>query len=97
MATGKTIALTIYTFVVKEMFLLSNMLSRFVIAYLPRSKHLLILWMWSLSTEILEPKKIKSITFSIVSPSICHDVMGSDAPINAKNEIKDRGDGVDVF
>ena len=95
--TGKTIALTIYTFVVKEMFLLSNMLSRFVIAYLPRSKHLLILWMWSLSTEILEPKKIKSITFSIVSPSICHDVMGSDAPINAKNEIKDRGDGVDVF
>ena len=79
------------------MFLLSNMLSRFVIAYLPRSKHLLILWVWSLSTEILKPKKIKSITVSIVSPSICHDVMGSDAAISAKNEIKDRGDGVDVF
>ena len=55
--------------------------SRFVIAFLPRNKHLLISWLQSLSTVILEPKKIKSVTVSIVSPSICHEVMGSDAMI----------------
>ena len=65
MASGKTIALTIWTFVSKVMSLLSNTLSRFVIAFLPRSKHLLILWLQSLSTVILEPKKIKSVTVSI--------------------------------
>ena len=97
MTIGKIIALTRWTFVGKVTSLLFNMMSKLVIAFLLRNKHLLISWLQSLSTEILEPKKIKSITFSIVSPSICHDVMGSDAPINAKNEIKDRGDGVDVF
>ena len=61
--------------------LLFNMLFRFVIAFLPRSKHLLILWLPSSSTVILEPKKIKSVTVSIVSPSICHEVMGLDATI----------------
>ena len=63
------------------MFLLFNMLSRFVIPFLPRSKHLLILWLQSPSTVILEPKKIKSVTVSIVSPSVCHEVMGLDAMI----------------
>ena len=57
------------------------MLSRFVIAFLPRSRHLLILWLHSLSAVILEPKKIKSLNISIVSPSICHEVMGPDAMI----------------
>ena len=61
--------------------LLFNMLSRFVIAFLPRSNHLLISWLQSLSSVILEPKKIKSITVSIVSPSICYEVMGPDAMI----------------
>ena len=79
--TGKTIALTICTFVGKVMSLLFNMLSRFVTAFLPRSEHLLILWQQSPSTVILEPKKIKSVTVSIVSPSICHEVMGPDAMI----------------
>ena len=65
MTTGKIIALTIWTFVSKMMSLLFNMLSRFVIAFLPRSKRLLIPWPQSLSTVILEPKKIKSITVSI--------------------------------
>ena len=74
--TGKTIALTIQTFVGKVMSLLFNMLSRFVIAFLPRSKCLLISWLQSPSTVILEPKKIKSVTVSIVSPSICHEMMG---------------------
>ena len=83
MTTGKTIALTIWTFVSKMMSLLFNMLSRFVIAYLPRSKHLLILWLKSLSAVILEPKKIKSVTASTYSPSICHEVMGPDAMILA--------------
>ena len=69
--TGKTIALTRWTFVGKEMSLLFNTLSRFVIAFLPRSKHLLISWLQSLSAVILEPKKIKSVTVSIVSPSVC--------------------------
>ena len=76
--TGKTTALTIQTFVGKEMSLLFNMLSRLVIAYLPRSKSLLISWLQSPSAVILEPKIIKSVT---VSPSICHEVMGPDAMI----------------
>ena len=72
----KTIALTIQTFVGKVMSLLFNMLSRFVIAYFTRSKHLLISWQQSPSAVILEPRKIKSVPVSIVSPSICHEVMG---------------------
>ena len=75
MTTGKTIALTIQTFVSKVISLLFNMISRFVIASLPRSKHLLMSWLQSPSAVILEPKKIKSVTVSIVSPSICHEVM----------------------
>ena len=81
MATGKTIALTAQTFVSKVMSLLFNMLSRFVIAFLPRSKRLLISWLQSPSAVILEPKKITSITVSTVSPSICYEVMESDAMI----------------
>ena len=81
MTTGKTIALTIRTFVGKVMPLLFNMLSRLVIAFLPRSKHLLISWLQSPSAVILEPKKKKSVTVPIVSPPICHEVMGSDAMI----------------
>ena len=79
--TGKTVALTRWTFVGKVMSLIFNMLSRFVIAFLPRSKHLLISWLQSPSAVILEPKKIKSVTVSTVSPSICHKVMGLDAMI----------------
>ena len=79
MTTGKTITLTRWTFVGKVMSLLFNILSRLVIAFLPRSKRLLISWLQSLSTVILEPKKIKSVTVSTVSPSICHEVMGPDA------------------
>ena len=78
MTTGKTIALTIHTFVSKVMSLLFNTLSRFVIAFLPRGKCVLIPWSQSPSAVILEPKKIKSSTFS---PSICHEVMGPDAMI----------------
>ena len=81
MTTGKTIALTRQTFVGKVMSLLFNMLSRLVIAFLPRSKCLLISWLQSPSAVILVPKKIKSLTVSIVSPSICHEVMGPDAMI----------------
>ena len=81
MTTGKTIALTTGTFVGKVMSLLFNMLSRLVITFLPRSKHLLISWLQSPSAVILEPKKIKCDTVSIVSPSICHEVMGLDARI----------------
>ena len=81
MTTGKTIALTRRTFVGKVMSLLFNMLSKLVIAFLPRSKRLLISWWQSPSAMILEPKKIKSATVSIVSPSICHEVMGPDAVI----------------
>ena len=77
--TGKTIALTRWTFVGKVM--LFNMLSRLVITFLPRSKHLFILWLQSPSAVILEPKTIKSTTVSTVSPSICHEVMGPDAII----------------
>ena len=79
--TGKTRALTTWTFVSKVMSLLFNTLSRFVMTCLPRSKHLLISWLQSLSAVILEPKKIKSVTVSIVSPSICHEAMGPDAMI----------------
>ena len=74
--TGKTIAMTIQTFVGKVMSLFFNMLSRLVISFLPRSKRLLISWLQSPSAVILEPRKIKSATVSIVSPSICHEVMG---------------------
>ena len=77
----KPIALTRWTFVGKVMSLLFNMLSRLVIAFLPRSKHLLISWLQSPSAVIFEPKKIKFLTISIVSPSICHEVMGPDAII----------------
>ena len=83
MTTGKTIALTIQTFVSKVKSLHFNTLSRLVIDFLPRSKHLLILWLRSLSTEILQPKKIKFLTVSIVYLSICHEVMGLDAMILA--------------
>ena len=76
MTTGKTIALTRWTFVGKVMSLLFNMLSRLVIAFLPRSKHLLISSLQLPSAVVLEPKKIKSLTGSIISPSICHEVMG---------------------
>ena len=79
--TGKTIALTRWTFVSKVMSLLFNILSSLVIAFLPRSKCLLISWLQSPSAVILEPKKIKSVTVSIVSPSICHEVMGPDNKI----------------
>ena len=79
MTTGKTIALNRWTFVGKVMSLLFNMLSRLVITFLPRSKCLLISWKQSPSAVILEPKKIKSLTVSILSPSICHEVMGPDA------------------
>ena len=79
--TGKTIALTRWTFVGKVMSLLFNMLSRLFIAFLTRNKHLLISWLQSPSAVILEPKKIKYVTVSIVSPSICHEVMGLDAMI----------------
>ena len=81
MTTGKTIALTRRTFVGKVMSLLFNMLSRFVKAFLSKSRHLLIAWLQSLPAVILEPKKIKSLTVSTVSPPICHDVMGPDAVI----------------
>ena len=79
MTTGKTIALTRWTFVGKVMSLLFNMLSRFVMTFLPQSKHLLISWLQSPSAMILEHKKIESVIASIVSPSICHEVMGLDA------------------
>ena len=79
--TGKTIALTRWTFVSKVMSLLFNTLSRLVIVFLPRSKCLLISWLQSPPAVILEPNKIKSVTVSIVSPSICHEVMGTDAMI----------------
>ena len=77
MTTGKTIALTRLTFVDKVMPLLFNMLSRLVITFLPRNKHLLISCLQSPSAVILEPQKLKLATVSTVSPSICHEVMGS--------------------
>ena len=81
MTTGKTIALTRQIFIGKVMSLLFNMLSRLVITFLPRSKSSLISWLHSPSAVILEPQKIKSVTVSIVSPSICHEMMGPDAMI----------------
>ena len=81
MTTGKIIVLIIWTFVGKVLSLLFNYLSRFVIAFLPRSKHLIISWLQSPSAVILEPKKIKSVTVSNFSPSIYHLVMGLDAMI----------------
>ena len=79
MTTGKTIVFTRFTFVGKVMSLLFNMLSRLVIAFLPRSKCLLISWLKSSSAMTLEPKKIKSVTVSTVFPSIYHEVIGYDA------------------
>ena len=81
MTTGKAIAWTRQTFVGRVMSLLLNMLSRLVITFLPRNKHLLISWLQSPSAVILEPRKIKSDTVSFVSPSISHEVMGLDAMI----------------
>ena len=81
MTTGKTIALTRWTFVSKGMSLLFNMLSRLVITFLPRSKHLLSSWLQSPSEVILEPPKINSLSVSIVSASICCELMGLDAMI----------------
>ena len=81
MTTGQTIALTLQTFVGKVMTLLFNMLLRLVITFLRRSKQLLIFWLQSPSAVILEHKKIKSVTVSVVSPSICHEVMGPDTMI----------------
>ena len=81
MTTGKNIALTRWTFVGKAISLLFNMLFRFVIAFLPRCKHLLTSWMQSPSIVILEPMKIKSVTVSIISPSICYEMMGPEAMI----------------
>ena len=83
MTTGKTAALTIWTFVGKMTSLLFNTLSRFVIAFLPRNNCLLISWFQSPSSVILEPKKRKSVTASTFSISICHEVMGLDAMILA--------------
>ena len=79
--TGKTIALTRWSFVGKVMSLFFNMLSRLIIAFLPRNQCLIISWLQSPSAVILEPKKIKSVTVSIVSPTICHEVIGLDAMI----------------
>ena len=81
MDTTEQLSITIWTFASKVMSLIFNTLSRFVIAFLPRSKHLLILWLQSLSAVILEPKKIISVTISTFSQHICHEVMGSDAMI----------------
>ena len=82
MTTGKTIALTIWTFDSKVTAVLFNILfNSFVIVVLPRSKHLLISWLKSPSEVVLEPKKIKSVTIPIVSPSICHEEMGIDTMI----------------
>ena len=81
MTNGKTIVLTKWTFVGKAISLLFNMLSRLVKAFLSRSKHLLISWLWSPSAVILEPPEIKSVTVSIVSPYVCHEVMGWDAMV----------------
>ena len=87
MTTGKTIALTRWTFVGKVMSLLFNMLSRLVIIFLPRSKHPLISWLQSPSAVILEPRKIKSATVSTVSPSICHEVMGLQTRIRSPDQV----------
>ena len=85
MTTGKTIALTRWTFVGKVMSLLFNMLSRLIITFLPRSKRLLTSWLQSPSAMILEPPKIKSDPVSTVSPSICYEMMGPDANLSFLN------------
>ena len=84
LTTGKTTAWTTQTFSSIVMSLLFNTLSSLVIAFLPRSKRLLISWLQSSSSMILEPKKIKSATVSTVSPSICHEVMGLDVFLNVE-------------
>ena len=81
MTTGKTVALTRWSFISKVMALLFDMLSRLVITFLPRSKRLLISWLQSPSAVILEPQEIKSDTVSTVFPFISHEVMGPDATI----------------
>ena len=81
MTSEKTIAFTLWTFMAKVISLLFNMLSRLVITFLPRSECLLISWLQSPSAVILKAKKTKSLTVSIVSPSVCHEVMGWDAMI----------------
>ena len=81
MTTGKTIALIRWTLAGKVMSLLFKMPSRFVIAFLPGNNHLLISWLQLPSAVILEPPKVKSLTVSIFSPSICHELMGPDAMI----------------
>jgi hypothetical protein len=81
MTTGKTIALTRWTFVSRLMSLLFNMLSRFIITFLQRNKHLLISWLQSLSAVILETKKITSVSVSVISPPTCHEVLGLDTMI----------------
>ena len=86
MTIGKTIALTRWTFVGQVLSLPFNMPSRLVLALLPRSKRLLVSWLQSPSAVILEPPKTKSLTVSIFSPSICHEVMGPDAMILVTEE-----------
>ena len=81
MTIGNTIALTKWNFVGKVISLLFNMLSRLIIAFLPRLKHLLISWLQSPSAVILEPKKLESVIVSIISPSVCHEVMRPDTMI----------------
>ena len=81
MTTGKTIALTRWTFVDKAMSQIFNMVSRLIVTFIPRSKRLLISWVQSPSAVILELQKLNAVTVSIVSPSICHEVMGPDAMI----------------
>ena len=93
MTTGKTIALTLHTHVGKVMSLLFHMLSRLVMVFLPRGKHLLISWLQSTCSLILEPKKIKSVTISIVSPYNCHEVMGLDAMMLVFWMLSFNGDG----
>ena len=82
MTTGKTTALTIWMFDGKVMSLLFNTLSSFVIAFLPRIKHLLISWLQSPCAVILKPKEIKSVTVSTFSPSVFHEVIGPDAKMS---------------
>ena len=104
MTTGKTIALTRQTFVGKVISLLLNMMSRLVTAFLPRSECLAISWLQSPTAVILEPQKIKPLTVSIVSPSICHEVMGLDCqgpapadPGSSKRGRRRRGSGYNSF
>ena len=93
MTTGKTIALTIWSFVDKVISLLFNMLSRLVIVFLPRNKYLFISWLQSPLAVIFEPKKIKSVTVSIVSTSICHEMMGPDKVLGPTTDFPTWGSG----